>query len=143
MEKMSEKELKDHEIKVLVMPCPKNSVPGYFPDFIGFDITKKLEVYALGNAFIMTFDIRCDPSSQNENSFVHGELLNVLMDKANLTLEDDFTEYKYHFVPQESDGNLVIANVKERYNSQTPVYKELLNNLRHYIDEYYGTISNI
>ena len=51
MEKISEQALKKHEIKVLVMPCPKNGVPGQFPDFTGFDIAKRLEVYALGNAF--------------------------------------------------------------------------------------------
>ena len=127
-----------HEIKVLVMPAPKNAVSERFTAFTGFDITKRLEVYDLGDKFIMTYDIFYDPSTQDESSFVHGELFDLIMNKAGLTLEDDFTEYKYHFVPQESDGGIVISNVKERYNSQTPVYRELLKTLRQYTDRYYG-----
>ena len=60
------------------------------------------------------------------------------MEKAGFTLEDDFTEYKYHFVPQKGESGLDITNVKERYNSQTPVYKELLKTICSYIDIYYG-----
>lgn len=126
-----------HEIKVLVMPAPKNAASEGFAAFTGFDIAKRLEVYDLGDKFIMTYDIFYDPSTQDESSFVHGELFDLIMSKAGLTLEDDFTEYKYHFVPQVSDGGLVISNVKERYNSQTPIYIELLKTLRRYVDEFY------
>lgn len=128
----------DMEIKVLAMSVPKSVVSGQFPDFTGFDITKRLEVYAFGEKFIMTYDIFYDPALQDVNSFVHGELFDLMVSKAGFTLEDDFTEYKYHFVPKVSDGGLVISNVKERYNSQTPIYIELLNTLRRYVDEFYG-----
>lgn len=138
MEQINELAIICHEIKVLIMPVPKSCVPGRFPVFEAFDITKKREVYALGNDYIMIYDIFYDPASQDRSCFVHGELQNIIMEKAGFTLEDDFTEYKYHFVPQKSESGLVITNVKERYNSQTAVYKELLKTLCSYTDVYYG-----
>lgn len=136
-------DIKRLEIKVLVMPFPKKGVQGVFPDFHGFSISRKLDVYAFGTDFVMTYDIAYDPTSLAENSFVHGELHNLILSRRGFTLEDNCTEYKYHFVPKEEKEGFVITTVKERYNSQSPTYKEILKDLGIYVEDYYEKVTKV